>query len=428
MLKSTMTGASGLRISPAVRLIRKLGSGGMGSLWVAKHERLNTEVAVKLMAPELARDPSFVQRFAREAAAAARVRSPHVVQVFDHGISSTGLPFIVMELLEGWDLRRHLQRVRVMSPEDVVTMVGQLARALGRAHEIGIVHRDIKPENIFLCDVNDGSLFVKVLDFGIAKSGVLPQGTNTTIGRILGSPYYMSPEQLMGLPVVDQRTDVWSIGAVVFETLTGRRPFYADNLAALAVKIHSEPAPVPSELSPELPPAFDVWFAHACARDREQRFATVRQLSDALPPAFGMPSHRRSDAPPRPISSSPPVPAYGVETLGERRAERRRISCIPASLAGRDSAKLSLIRNISRTGALLYTRIKCEEGDRLELSLHFTEDDPGRPTAAEVVRVEAAESPLWRSEVAVRFLEPLDEFADRINEAIARQSKSGLIR
>jgi serine/threonine-protein kinase len=333
----------------------------MGSLWIASHERLGTEVAVKLMAPELARDPSFVQRFAREAAAAARVRSPHVVQVFDHGISSTGLPFIVMELLEGWDLRRHLQKVGVMTPDDVVTIVGQLARAIGRAHEIGIVHRDIKPENIFLCDVNDGSLFVKVLDFGIAKSGMLPQGTNTTIGRILGSPYYMSPEQLLGLPVVDQRTDVWSIGAVVFEMLTGRRPFFADNLPALAVRIHSEAAPVPSQLRPELPLAFDVWFEHACARDRERRFASVRELADALPPAFGLPSHRRSDAPPRPSASpsNPPPPGYGAETLGERRSEERRISCIPASLAGRDSAKLSLIRNISRTGALLFTRIEC---------------------------------------------------------------------
>jgi serine/threonine protein kinase len=280
-----------------------------------------------------------------------------------------------------------------------------------------------------LCDVNDGSLFVKVLDFGIAKSGALPAGTNTTIGRILGSPYYMSPEQLLGLPAIDQRTDVWSVGAVVFETLTGRRPFFADNLAALAVKVHSEPPPVPSQIRPQLPLAFDVWFEHACARDRERRFGSVRQLADALPPAFGLASHRRSDAPPRPATSpSSPPPPFGLETLGERRAEERRISCIPASLAGSGSAKLSLIRNISRTGALLFTRIECLPGDRLELSLHFTEDDPGRPTAAQVVRVESADSPLWRSEVAVRFLEPLDEFADRIAEAIARQSRSGVIR
>ena len=169
----------GTMVTPTVRLVRPLRSGGMGSVWVAHHQGLQTQVAVKFLSAELASDPTSVARFAREAAAASQVKSPHVVQTFDHGVTSEGLPFIVMELLEGEDLTRRLQG-GPLAPPTVAQIVTQIAKALTRAHEKGIVHRDIKPDNIFLCGVEGDELYTKLLDFGIAKGGL---EVNTASGK-----------------------------------------------------------------------------------------------------------------------------------------------------------------------------------------------------------------------------------------------------
>jgi len=276
--------APGVMVNPTVRLLRPLGAGGMGAVWVAEHLALQTHVVVKFMSPELAKDQANVQRFAREAAAASQVKSPHVVQTFDHGVSPDGLPFIVMELLEGHDLAHHVLSRGRLPPEEVATIVTQTCKALSKAHEKGIIHRDIKPDNIFL--VHGDELFVKLLDFGIAKAtGALSSHTGT--GAMIGTPYYMSPEQIVGSHALDFRTDIWAMGIVAFEALTGQKPFMDDTIGGLAVKLHSGQLPLPSSINPHLPPAIDVWFQRACARDPEARFPSVKELATSLAAAVG---------------------------------------------------------------------------------------------------------------------------------------------
>jgi hypothetical protein len=289
-------------VTPTIRLARALGAGGMGSVWVADHLALHTEVVVKFMAADLAWSADAVARFSREAAMAAQVRSPHVVQMLDHGATKDGRPFIVMELLDGCDLAKHL-RVRGgrIPLDEAAQIVAQVAKALARAHERGVVHRDIKPDNVFLCDHGTGELFVKILDFGVAKAkqaGVSPLAGGTESGAMVGTPYYMSPEQIFGSPV-DLKTDLWSLGVVAYEAVTGARPFQASTVGALAIAIHSSPLPIPSALVPELPPAFDRWFARACARDPSERFGSAKELADALANVV------RTEAPPPAVTPQP---------------------------------------------------------------------------------------------------------------------------
>jgi serine/threonine-protein kinase len=273
----------GTPVTATIRLQRRLGAGGMGSVWVAEHLSLRTQVVVKFMAIELAASPEAVERFSREAASAAQVKSPHVVQMLDHGVTPAGVPFIVMELLEGHDLGKHLAARGRLSIGETAQIVGQVCKALARAHERGIVHRDIKPDNIFLCANPDGEIFVKLLDFGIAKADSrLGVSSGTKTGAMIGTPYYMSPEQIVGSKSIDSRTDLWSLGIVAYECVVGLRPFDEEVFGALAIHIHSGPISVPSGIDPTLPPAFDWWFARACARDVSARFATAKELGDTL--------------------------------------------------------------------------------------------------------------------------------------------------
>jgi serine/threonine-protein kinase len=254
----------------------------MGSVWVAEHTTLKTRVVVKLMRPELAKDPETLQRFSREAAAAANVKSPHVVSVLDHGVAPDGSPFITMELLEGEDLGARLKRGPI-APDEAAVIMSQTCKALARAHERGIVHRDVKPQNIFLCS-GFGETFVKVLDFGIAKAGGdLQSGLDTTnTGAVMGTPFYMSPEQALGQKTIDFRTDLWACGVMGFEMVTGHKPFIGDTVGALAVAICTQPLPIPSRIHPGLGPAFDAWFQRACAREPSARFSSGKELADAF--------------------------------------------------------------------------------------------------------------------------------------------------
>ena len=282
-----MNWTAGAMVTPSVRLVRELGAGGMGSVWIADHLTLHTQVVVKFVAQALATDAATVARFSREASAAAKVKSPHVVQVFDHGIADGGVPYIVMELLEGEDLGGRLARVGTLSPRHVSEIVTQICKALSRAHQSGVVHRDIKPHNIFLCDVGSDEVFVKLLDFGIAKAGDVEGMASTRTGAALGTPYYMSPEQAIGAKTLDHRTDLWSLAVVALEAMTGRRPFEGETIGALALAIHHAPLPVPSQFDPRLPKSLDAWFLKACARDPEARFANAKEMSDALADAVG---------------------------------------------------------------------------------------------------------------------------------------------
>ena len=298
-----------MMVTPNVRLVAPLGHGGMASVWVADHLALHTKVVVKFIAEDLARNLDALARFTREAAAAAQVKSPHVVQTFDHGVMEGGTPYIVMELLEGEDLAMRLLVATKMSQAAVVNVISQLARALDRAHARGIVHRDIKPNNIFLCDVGHGEIFVKLLDFGIAKGmELLNVDSGTKTGSMIGTPFYMSPEQLIGSKEIDFRSDLWSVGVVAFEAMTGSRPFDAETVGGLALKIHTAALPNPSTFNAGLPPAVDAWFARACARVPGERFGGAKEMADALAVAI-------TGEVPRPLPSSPildPLPGHTV--------------------------------------------------------------------------------------------------------------------
>jgi eukaryotic-like serine/threonine-protein kinase len=271
----------GLRIGQNVRLERQLGQGGMGSVWVADHLTLNTKVAVKFISADVFKQPELITRFTREATAAAQIKSPHVVQIFDHGVSADGHPYMVMELLEGEDLGKRIERCGAVMPADLASIISQVCKALSKAHSLGIVHRDIKPDNIFLTE-SDGDLFVKVLDFGIAKRVQADAMHMTSTGAMVGTPSYMSPEQVLSSKDVDPRSDLWSVGVVAYHALTGWLPFRAETLGALCVAINAGSFPLPSQLRPELGAAFDAWFQRAIAREPADRFVTAREMAEAL--------------------------------------------------------------------------------------------------------------------------------------------------
>lgn len=269
------------------RLQDKLGEGGFGTIWRAEHLVLCAPVAVKVIDREVGADEEALGRFMREAQAAAALRSPHVVQILDYGVDE-GVPFIAMELLEGETLAQRLNRVTRLSPLETTRVVSHVARAIGRAHDAGIIHRDLKPENVFIVHNEDAEI-VKVLDFGVAKvdsAKLGGQGTRTRTGSLLGTPYYMSPEQAQGNKTVDHRTDLWAVGVIAFECLTSKRPFESEGLGDLVLQICVRPLPVPSELAP-VPEGFDAWFAKACARDPEERFQSARAMVDALREVVG---------------------------------------------------------------------------------------------------------------------------------------------
>jgi serine/threonine-protein kinase len=273
--------AEGMVVAGRFRLGQMLGRGGMGSVWQAVHLGLEVPCAVKFIEGDLAALPEAQGRFEREAKAAAQLRSPHVVQILDHGVWE-GTPYIAMELLEGEDLGKRIARVGRLGPQETAGIVAQVCRALGKAHGAGIVHRDLKPDNIFLVRDDDREI-TKVLDFGIAKSRSLELGgsSNTKTGAMLGTPYYMSPEQAQGVRQVDSRTDLWALAIIVFQALTGRLPFESEALGDLLVKIIVSPLPVPSQCGP-VPPGFDAWWAKAAARDPAERFQSAKELSDSL--------------------------------------------------------------------------------------------------------------------------------------------------
>ncbi len=270
---------AGALITPSVRLVRPLARGGMGNVWIGEHLVLQSRVVVKMMARQFDGITEVRARFAREGAVAAAVKSPHVVQVFDSGVTDGGVPYIVMELLEGRDLAAHLRESGPLEPREGARVIAQLGQALSKAHRLGIVHRDIKPENIFLCDGDGGESFVKLLDFGAAKEDTRVP-FKTIVGQLLGTPYYMSPEQMLG-DDVDARADIWSLGVVAFEALTGTKPFDGATVGAITLAVHTT-KPKMTELMPDLPHGVDAWFDRACAHDPADRFPTARAAADAL--------------------------------------------------------------------------------------------------------------------------------------------------
>ncbi|MFO0658938.1 MAG: protein kinase [Polyangiaceae bacterium] len=275
--------APGQVVAGRFRLDSMLGRGGMGSVWRAWHETLHIPVAVKFIEPSLMEETGLLQRFATEASAAAKIRSPHVVQVLDHGVDDLGRPYIAMELLEGESLQAHLDRRGTMPIAEVVKLVSDVAKALSKAHAANVVHRDIKPENIFLCPDDEGFV-AKVLDFGIAKSetpvGLVQEKTRT--GTLLGTPLFMSPEQALGRGGIDSRTDLYSLAVVAYRALTGEVPFVRQGLGELIVAIVNEPFALVSSRVSGISLGVDQWFLKALAKKPEDRFQTAKEMSSGL--------------------------------------------------------------------------------------------------------------------------------------------------
>ena len=272
--------APGLQVSPSVRLTRVLGHGGMGAVWAADHLTLHTQVAVKFMSEALARNPAFAARFNREATAVAQIKSPHVVQVYDHGVLGGHTPYIVMELLEGEDLGDRIQRLGPLPVEMTAQVLVQTCKALSRAHALDIIHRDIKPDNIFLVD-SDGDVFVKLLDFGIAKQ--MAESIHvTSTGAVMGTPHYMSPEQIMSSKHVDNRADLWALGVVAYHCLTASVPFDGETFGAIAVRVSDGSFKLPHADLGFGSPQLDDWFRRAMHRDMAQRFSSAKELGEAF--------------------------------------------------------------------------------------------------------------------------------------------------
>ena len=282
-------------IADKYRLERALAAGGMGSVWSAWNTQLDVPVAIKFMAPAMASSHELVARFEREARAAAQIRSSHVVQIFEHGVDD-GLPFIVMELLEGEDLGQRMRRVGRLPLADTARIVSAVCKALRRAHAIGIVHRDLKPANVFLArgDEDDEEL-VKVLDFGVVKSlaEAVDSGVTKT-GELIGTPNYMSPEQARSTKTVDHRSDLWSLGIIAYRALTATLPFPDEEGIERLMRICSEPVPPPSAYAADIEPEVDAFFKKALAMDPEDRFQTAREMAEALANVAGVPLSSRS--------------------------------------------------------------------------------------------------------------------------------------
>jgi len=312
-MESQPTPPEGL-IAGKYEVVRLIGRGGMGSVWEGRHVTLETRVAIKFIDSEYAESKEARARFDTEARAAAALRSKHAIQIYDHGVTADQRPYMVMELLTGEPLDDRIDRLGRIPLQDTALIISQVCRALQRAHEAGIIHRDLKPENIFLVRSpdDDDDEIAKVLDFGIAKIKTLPgeQGltSSTKTGAVLGTPYYMAPEQARGLRTIDSRADLWSLGVIAYKCVTGVLPFDGESVGDLLVKICTAPPPVPSALNPTLPPGFDTWFARTMEREPARRFASATQLAEALTLAAGM-SVRRGQASSPQDGGAPPFDA-----------------------------------------------------------------------------------------------------------------------
>ncbi|HEX6766621.1 MAG TPA: protein kinase, partial [Polyangiaceae bacterium] len=258
------------------KVIEQMAAGGMGTLWRAHHVELDVDVALKVVSARAA-TPGSLKRFKREAQAAAKLRSPNIVQVLDYG-EFDGQPYLAMELLRGEDLAERLHRGGKLPFTEVARILDGIAKGVQVAHDAGIVHRDLKPGNIFLEKIGDDEV-VKILDFGIAKdlSAVAEPGSTTGAG-VVGSPAYMSPEQVWQ-KTVGSHADVWAMGVVTFEMLTGKNPFFDETLAKIFERIIRDPLPKLGDFEAGLPPLLDAFFERALARSAAERIGSAKELA-----------------------------------------------------------------------------------------------------------------------------------------------------
>ena len=293
------------------RVEEVLGEGGMGVVCAATHVALGQRVAVKFLLPEALEHPQAIARFEREARASASLTSEHVVRVTDVGKLESGAPYFVMEFLEGEDLAQRLRREGPLDIRAALALMSQACEGLIEAHAKGLVHRDIKPSNLFLAKRASGKSVLKVIDFGIAKAELSPESGGhelTRTSEIMGSPQYMSPEQLRDTKNVDARTDVWSLGAAFYECLTGRPPFTGETMTELVVRIATEEPPPAVMARPDLPPEVVAILDRCLSKKLSERYASAAELLEAVEALRGSTSFRVGGG----FASNP-----GLEGLGD---------------------------------------------------------------------------------------------------------------
>jgi serine/threonine-protein kinase len=304
------------------RVTRQLGEGGMGVVYEAEHPVIGRKVAIKLLHLALARDPEVVARFFNEARAIHTVGHENIVEIMDFGQTADGQPYFIMEFLAGEAMNDRIAR-NVLTPVEACEVADQICRALGAAHDKGIVHRDLKPHNVQLLPTTSGRMHLKLLDFGVAKimnAADLSQSVKTRTGSLMGTPIYMSPEQCKGSAELDSRTDIYSLGVMLYEMLAGRPPFVAAGVGELFAMHMLQPAPPVTDFAPKTPPMMAAAVMKALAKDPRDRFATMEELRQAfLGDNLPMPTYR---APGRtqnyrsqPASTLPMPAAHASTTL-----------------------------------------------------------------------------------------------------------------
>jgi eukaryotic-like serine/threonine-protein kinase len=355
------------------RIVRKIGEGGMGTVYLGEHTLIGRRAAIKVLLPELSSRRDSVDRFFNEARATTAISDPGIVQVFDFGFTPDRVAYIVMELLEGEQLNARLRRLRALTPADALRITRQTAGSLGAAHAAGIVHRDLKPENLFMIRDPEalGGERPKILDFGIAKLGdEVPDRVKTQTGAVLGTPVYMSPEQCHGAGRVDHRADIYALGCVLCHLLTGRPPFDLSGVGAIISAHLREPPPRPSSRIIQLPPEIDELVLRCLAKSPDERFATMLELQqacDAILVLVSRGSARNHSMPsgsmpmpmaiPTPVLTSSTPPDASRTTLSTSSGQslggipRRRLGLwiAAAALAGGAGSTVAVL--ISRPGA-----------------------------------------------------------------------------
>jgi tRNA A-37 threonylcarbamoyl transferase component Bud32 len=308
------------------RVEKKIGEGGMGKIYLGRHVTLGKRFAIKTLHADFTRNQEALERFRREAITTAQLEHPHILGMSDMDQMDDGTAYIVMEFLDGNELRKVLNDVQVLTIQRAVHIFTQVCRALSAAHDKNIVHRDMKPENVFLIEREGDPDFVKVLDFGISK--IRQAGSKLTqTGMVIGTPHYMSPEQARGDPNLDHRSDIYTIGAMLYEALTGALPVQAENSTGVLVKILTEEPPRPTAINPSIPPAVEGVILRAMAKDPNYRYGSCRELSQALQQATGIVEGSQGYTgvamqaatpgfPPTGVAGMPPRPPTGMRPVG----------------------------------------------------------------------------------------------------------------
>ncbi|MBI5489645.1 MAG: serine/threonine protein kinase [Deltaproteobacteria bacterium] len=326
------------------KLLRLLGEGGMGAVYEAQHTVIGRRCAVKFLHAEIAHNAEVVKRFIREAQAAAAIGHPNIIDIYDVGVTADGAPYLVMEYLLGSSLADELEHRTKLPPAEAAEIVAQALSALEVAHSHGVVHRDLKPDNLYLVRSPNAPPRVKILDFGISKIADpgKPEDRMTSTGMVLGTPYYMAPEQARGDRDIDHRIDLYAMGIVLYESTTGRVPFTGDNYNQLLLKILTEKFPAPRQLEPSLSEAFEAVILKAIERERDNRYRSAREMHDDLLNLLDEVARARlgvtgeQSLPPltaRP-SRSPETVTTAGRTLRVTGAARKRRWALPAAVAG----------------------------------------------------------------------------------------------